>query len=255
MKESIWMLKHYRDFFSLKKKSTQWKTSLSNWQRFWKSYTSYVNLASPEQVPHIENLYPCLGEDTSETIIEPTYFYQDLWAFERILKQHPTHHVDVGSHHKFVAFLSKVIPVTMVDIRPLSLPLQSLNFQEGSILNLPFETGSIESLSSLCVVEHIGLGRYGDPIDPDGSERAIRELCRILSKTGRMYLSVPIGGKDITAFNAGRIFSLTSLRAMLEPLVIIDSMFIVGSSLQKEYKDLGRFRTTGLFEIGYRVEQ
>jgi hypothetical protein len=53
--------------------------------------------------------------------------------------------------------------------------LENLFFKEGSILALPFESGSIKSLSSLCVVEHIGLGRYGDEIDPFGSESAIKE--------------------------------------------------------------------------------
>jgi hypothetical protein len=34
------------------------------------------------------------------------------------------------------------------------------------------------------VVEHIGLGRYGDPIDPDGDLKAISELKRVVQKRG-----------------------------------------------------------------------
>jgi len=67
----------------------------------------------------------------------------------------------------------------MVDIRPIDVSLDNLFFVKGSILNLPFRNNSIESISSLCVVEHIGLGRYGNVIDPYGSEKAIKELKRV----------------------------------------------------------------------------
>ena len=96
----------------------------------------------------LSDLYPCLGDDTGETPIDPTYFYQDAWAFEKIVKRHPVAHLDVGSHHRFVALLSKVIQVTMVDIRPLSTPLDTLQFRAGSILEMPYEDNSVSSLSS-----------------------------------------------------------------------------------------------------------
>ena len=67
----------------------------------------------------------------------------------------------------------------MVDIR-LPIPLDLLEFREGSILALPYEDKSVPSVSSICVVEHTGLGRYGDPIDPLGSEKVLVELKRIV---------------------------------------------------------------------------
>ena len=109
----------------------------SDWKRFWHSFRNYRHLANNGQTPGWSHLYPCLGEDTGTTEIEPSYFYQDAWAFERIVQTRPSWHVDVGSHHKYVALLSKVVPLTMVDIRPLSLPMETIQFQEGSILDLP----------------------------------------------------------------------------------------------------------------------
>ena len=159
--EFLWMLRHWKGQLSPLQSIRRWKIELGDWNRFWKSYRQYQQLSSDKESVLLKNLYPCLGDDTAETYIEPTYFYQDCWAFEKIVQQHPSDHIDIGSHHKYVALLSKVLPVTMVDIRPLSLPLESLNFKEGSILSLPFDDNSVESLSSLCVVEHIGLGRYG----------------------------------------------------------------------------------------------
>ena len=76
----------------------------------------------------------------------------------------------------------------MVDIRPLSLPMDTIHFRAGSILEMPFENASVASLSSICVIEHIGLGRYGDPPDPRGTQKALDELKRILAPGGNLYL-------------------------------------------------------------------
>jgi hypothetical protein len=61
------------------------------------------------------------------------------WTRTIIFKAQPAFHVDIGSHHKFVGLLSKVVKTTMVDLRPLPVMLDSLEFNEGSILALPFQ--------------------------------------------------------------------------------------------------------------------
>lgn len=251
LEELRWMIRHWRRTMGLQRTLRRWREAFWAWRHFWHSYHRYVQLmASTGEYPSLlDYLYPCLGEDTATTDIEPIYFYQDAWAFEHIVKQHPEFHVDVGSHHKFVALLSKVVPVTMVDIRPLSLPLDTLSFRQGSILELPFEDGSLPSVSSLCVVEHIGLGRYGDPLDPCGTEKAIRELMRVLASDGRLYLSMPVGDRNVIAFNAGRVFALDYLLELLSPLVIVEQKFIVGKVLQDTYQHRPTFGTTGLFEL------
>ena len=186
--------------------------TVRGWRYFWRTYHQYSALASPDKQPRLVNLQPCLDDYTRVTPIEPIYFYQDAWAFEHIVKQHPEFHVDIGSHHKFVALLSKVLPVTMVDIRPLQLSLNSIDFREGSILDLPFQDNSLPSVSSLCVIEHIGLGRYGDPINPNGAEEAIEELKRVVQPGGNLYISLPINNTNRVYFNAHRAFKESYLR-------------------------------------------
>ena len=238
IQEVLWMLRHWKRQLSPYRNIKTWQNELVNWNRFWKSYRQYQILSLEKESILLKNLYPCLGDDTAETYIEPTYFYQDCWAFEKIVQQHPSNHIDIGSHHKYVALLSKVVNVTMVDIRPLSLPLESLNFKEGSILNLPFENNSIESLSSLCVVEHIGLGRYGDSLDPSGSEKAMFEIQRVLKSGGYCYFSVPILGNINTVFfNAHRSFSENYIEKCFSLCKVIDKMYIYGNSLQKDRED------------------
>jgi SAM-dependent methyltransferase len=236
MKESLWMLRYIKHSLSWRSNLSNWKKEVSSWQRFWKSYQQYKQLALQEQQPELNYLYPCLGDDTTETIIEPTYFYQDAWAFEQIVKVVPSHHIDVGSHHKFVALLSKVFPVTMVDIRPLSLPLNTLEFKQGSILDLPFSDKSIESLSSLCVVEHIGLGRYGDSIDPNGTEKAIEEIKRVIRSDGNLYVSLPLDDENRTYFNAHRAFSEVYILKLFNDFELVQARYIYGNEYGDQLK-------------------
>jgi hypothetical protein len=60
------------------------------------------------------------------------------------------------------------------------------------------------------VVEHIGLGRYGDPLDSEGDLKAINELKRVLAKGGSLLFVVPIGQPKIM-FNAHRIYSYAQI--------------------------------------------
>jgi SAM-dependent methyltransferase len=252
IRESLWMLRKLIMARARSCRYSNWTKNLKQWGRFWSSYRQYNKLAPSDRQALLEHLYPCIEDETGVTVIEPTYFYQDWWAFNRIVKNAPKFHVDVGSHHKFVALLSTVIPVTMVDIRPLSLPLEGLHFRRGSILDLPFENESLESLSSLCVVEHIGLGRYGDALDPHGSENALSELTRVLAPAGRLYLSVPVGDRSIVAFNGGRIFALPDLWGMLAKLgklEVAHERYVVRDRFQCQYQHAGSFGTTGLFEL------
>ena len=55
-------------------------------------------------------------------------------------------------------------------------------------------------------IEHIGLGRYGDPIDPTGDLKALDELKRVVKIGGSLLLVVPVGRPKIM-FNAHRIYS------------------------------------------------
>ncbi len=229
-----WMASYWRRELSPRKALRSIRKSLHAWLRFWSSFQAYSKIMPRDDSASLDYLYPCIYDVTATTEIEPTYFYQDAWAFEHIVNVRPPYHVDVGSHHKYVALLSKVLPVTMVDIRPLSLPLDSLTFRQGSILALPYEDGTVPSISSLCVVEHIGLGRYGDPLDPKGTEKALAELKRIVAPGGDLYLSIPLDDENRTYFNAHRAFSETYLMEIFKPFDVMDRRYIFGNEFCSE---------------------
>ena len=110
----------------------------------------------------VGSLWPILGEDTAVTPIDPHYFHQGVWAARHIIAAHPKHHIDIGSQVNLAGYLSTLLPVTFVDVRPLDVTLPNLTSVRGNILDLPFVDESVQSISCLHVAEHIGLGRYGD---------------------------------------------------------------------------------------------
>lgn len=134
------------------------------------------------------------------------YFLQDLHVANMIYSKKPHAHVDIASRvDGFVAHLLIFMKVVYVDIRNLPVSLNNLIFKQGSITKLPFADNELDSLSTLHVFEHIGLGRYGDDIDPDGYVRAAKELERVVAPGGILYLSVPVG-KERLCYDAHRIF-------------------------------------------------
>lgn len=194
------------------------------------------------------DLVPCMLDRTASTPLEPTYFYQDSWAAGKIFELRPEHHYDVGSSAMTVGIISQFVPTTMVDIRPIELELANLSFQQGSIVELPFPDDSLASLSSLCVVEHIGLGRYGDPLDPWGSEKAIRELKRVLQPGGNLFISIPIDGECRIYFNAHRAFTRDYVMELLNGFELVEEKYIYGTTLCGTYEGARGFGT-GLFHV------
>jgi SAM-dependent methyltransferase len=147
---------------------------------------------------------PRLSDRLPTSPFDPHYLHQAVWAAERIFAASPSEHVDVGSELTFVAILAAKLPVVFVDLRPLELEIANLRTMAGDVLALPFADGSVASLSCLHVVEHIGLGRYGDPLNPSGTRQALAELARVLAPGGNLFLSLPIGVARV-CFNAHRV--------------------------------------------------
>src|SRR6185369_9385200 len=149
------------------------------------------------------------------------YFYQGIWAFEKIRKESPARHVDVGGQIDLVGFLTTIVFVEYIDLRILEIDLPNYNCKKGSVLELPHDNESLNSLSCLHVAEHIGLGRYGDGIDPLGTVKACKELTRVLAPGGNLYFSVPVGIEKV-CFNAHRIHSPRTFLSYFEGLELIE---------------------------------
>ena len=192
--------------------------------------------------------FPCIYDRTQNTSIDPAYFYQDAWCARRVFENKPASHVDVASKVEMVSIISQLIPTTFIDIRPLELPLAGLSFKKGSVTDMPFTDNEVESLSSMCVVEHIGLGRYGDDIDSFGSEKAIKEFIRVLKPGGNLYLSVPIDIENKIYFNAHRAFTRDYILKIADRLELAEEKYVYGKNLCDDYDSKKGFGT-GMFHF------
>jgi hypothetical protein len=155
------------------------------------------------------------------------YFHQDLWAARKIYERRPAAHLDIGSRiDGFVAHVLSFMPVTVVDIRPITSTIANLTFfhdDASELANLP--TGSVDSLSTLHAAEHFGLGRYTDPVDPAGCFKFMSALARVLAPGGRLYFSVPVG-RERVEFNAHRVFATATILESFRDLQLVSFSYV-----------------------------
>lgn len=142
------------------------------------------------------------------------YFWQDLLVARKIFSARPERHVDIGSRvDGFVAHVASFREIEVFDVRPISMQIPGVRFRQADFMQpATGMTGYCDSLSCLHALEHFGLGRYGDPIDPSGFERGFANMASLLRKGGVFYLSVPVGTGRVE-FNGQRV---------LDPQAIIE---------------------------------
>lgn len=170
------------------------------------------------------------------------YFLQDLWAAKRIIKLGIKKHLDIGSRlDGFIAhLLAAEIDVTMIDVRPFPHEVDNLHtiVDDATLLSqIPNE--SIESMSALCSLEHFGLGRYGDPIDPEACFICFDNIQKKLKKGGNLFIAVPVG-KERVEFNAHRVFYASTVVDAFASLKLIE--YSCAASGKIEYNvDIGKY--------------
>jgi hypothetical protein len=174
----------------------------------------------------VKDFYPQIFDKTQLTNFDRHYVYHTSWAARKVREISPLKHVDIASSLYFPGIVSAFIPVDFYDYRPAPLDLSDLKTGEADLTKLPFPSNSISSLSCLHTIEHIGLGRYGDPIDPEGDVKACRELSRVLSFGGSLLFVTPIGKESVIQFNAHRIYTYDLVLALFPDLKLQEFSYI-----------------------------
>lgn len=185
---------------------------LAGWRRYLNDRSRYRGLMAPDDMTWGEEL-PMLTEWDESSGQLGGYFFQDLTVARWIHEASPRRHVDVGSRlDGFIGQLAVFREVEVLDIRPQPLEVPNVRFHQVDLMTeLPAEwQEATDSLSCLHTIEHFGLGRYGDTIDPAGHLKGIAQLKRMVAPAGTLYLSTPVGQERIE-FNAHRIFSPRTL--------------------------------------------
>lgn len=173
----------------------------------------------------------CLYDFTDSTNFDSHYVYHTAWSIRKVLEIMPIKHIDISSSLYFSSTLSAFLPVDFYDYRPANLTLSNLVCKRADVTKLDFKSESIDCLSCMHVVEHIGLGRYGDSLDAGGDLVAINELKRVIKKSGKLIFVVPVGKPKIQ-FNAHRIYSYEQIIEYFSDFALKEFSLIPDNALE-----------------------
>jgi len=156
LKKLIYLKKYIKDFIEFKKLNVK------------------INFIMPILGEHVEN----------NSNFDRHYFYHETIVSSYIFKDNPKKHVDVRSRlSSFIGNVASFRGIEFFDLRSSNIKHDNITLKKMDLLNLPREYENYtDSLSCLYVIEHIGLGRYGDTINPEGPKVRYLNLIKMLNK-------------------------------------------------------------------------
>jgi hypothetical protein len=153
----------------------------------------------------------CLQDRTTSSDFDARSVYRLAWAARVLAHVQPSLHLDFRSELVFSAMVSAFLPVWRFDTEPVRISLSGLECGVTDPHRFPLADGSMQSVSSIGAIEHAGLGRYGEALDPDGDLAIMHEMLRVLGPDGTLLIAVPVGSARI-CFNAYRIYAFQDVR-------------------------------------------
>ncbi len=188
---------------------------------FIRDFLQYRRMAAEQKtrLPLLRDWRPRMEDATATTGFDAQYLYHCSWAARELAARKPQRHVDFSSSLWFVGLGSAICPIEHYDYRPPELSLDNVKVGSCDLMQLPFADNTLASISCMHVIEHIGLGRYGDHIDATGDRKAMQELARVLAPGGTLLFATPVGRPRIV-FNAHRIYSYEEILAAFPELTV-----------------------------------
>ena len=153
--------------------------SISNYPKYLRHLLEFQRLGG--EITHRYTILDDFSEQAGST--KGHYFHQDLLVASLIHKHNPVRHIDIGSRvDGFVAHVASYRPIEVFDVRELAIAChENIKFTRADLMIDDVSRWAItDSLSCLHALEHFGLGRYGDPIDPKGHIKGFNNLLKIL---------------------------------------------------------------------------
>lgn len=186
------------------------RLALRNYLKYNKHYTEFRRLGG-----NITHHYVILKDFADQAgAAKGHYFHQDLLVASLIHQKKPIRHIDIGSRvDGFVAHVAAYRLIEVIDVRDLDdTGHKNIMFSKADLMTDKESLyGITDSLSCLHAIEHFGLGRYGDPVDPHGHIKGFNNMLKMLKPHGTLYISFPIGTQNEVHFNAHRVFHPTDI--------------------------------------------
>ena len=215
----------------------KWQRRKNQLKKFKIDFNRFIQIDKSRRfVMDWNDCLPMLHDNSYYTTFNTHYIYHPAWA-ARVLKEiNPKTHVDFSSSLHFCTIISAFIPSVFYDYRPADLDLSDLESKRANLTNLELSDKSIDCLSCMHTIEHIGLGRYGDELDSEGDIKAIKELQRVA--IDHILIVVPIGIPKIY-FNAHRVYDPIEFVKYFTDCDLINFAFV---------DDLGNFKIDEMLE-------
>lgn len=181
---------------------------LRAWFRYGRDFMRFRRLARTDGRFEVlwRNRWPCVDDFEGTSGFDRHYFYHLAWAARVLADSKPKMHVDISSHLDFCAIISAFMPMEFCEFQTPMVDIEGLTVRGADLRALPYKSRSLPSVSCMHAAEHVGLGRYGDALDPTGDLKAMKELERVIAEGGQLLFIVPVGKAKIQ-FNAHRIYS------------------------------------------------
>lgn len=175
-----------------------------------------------------ENNRPIITDRYDEMGMIDDSFWESTWVASRIRENNPKMHFDIGS--RLNGFLSIIIsmgiPLVVIDVRTFPVEIEGMTTIVDDATTLSqFDDDSIESISAVSSLEHFGLGRYGDPIDPEACFKCFKNLQKKMKIGGKLYMTVPVGEEKV-CFNAHRVFNPLTIVNEFNEMTLLEFSFI-----------------------------
>lgn len=160
------------------------------------------------------------GMVTTERVVEYPFVFQHLGRAHGFV-------LDMGCCHSRlpIALASRGVPIIGMDFNAYTFPHPRLRTVRGDIIHAPFANGTFSTVLAISVIEHIGIGHYGDPTGTSGDLAAVQEIARLLRPGGRAIITVPFG-RPLTN-DWMRVYDGARLRALLAPLRVEEAEYAV----------------------------
>lgn len=149
----------------------------------------------------------------------------DIWLYEA-LEKYPVYGKDVAIVGSTIPWYESV--VIAYGGRPTTIEYNKIvtdddRFTPMTILEFNQNPRKFDIILSISSIEHDGLGRYGDPVNPTADlEFMAMAKDKLLKEDGAMILAVPVG-RDCLYWNAHRVYGRLRLPLLLKGWHIVDT--------------------------------
>ena len=199
-----------------------------------KKYTKKLNINSELFPLKIKLVGNCKGD--------PTEFFTHYEAFSFFVNKdfknlgiNQFSVLDVGSPKMFTSTLSAYHNVTSLVLANPSDTLSNTKYIKHDVSNvLPFENKTFDIFTSTVSIPLLGLGRYGDRVDPNAIENFIGELDRVMKDKSTLYISMCLG-HNILCFNNGFYLTIEKIEKLFSNFKLKDTLIDMWSGQNRNY--------------------